>query len=96
MIVEFTSGAEMYFDTPALKIPSEEIVARNIRCMRDVIAYLYQRYEKSRNTLFREDLSLAPGILCCIDEVDWEILGRENAAVGAENSILFLSTMHGG
>eukprot|EP00866_Antonospora_locustae_P001636 jgi/Antlo1/1636/605 len=96
MILEFTSGAEIYFDTPTLTISNEDIVANDIRCMRDVISYLYQRYEKSRNTLFREDLSLAPGILCCIDEVDWEILGREQAVVTARNNILFLSTMHGG
>lgn len=96
MIVEFISGAEMYFDTPVLTISNEEIDAQNIRNMRDVISYLYRRYEKSRNTLFREDMSLSPGILCCIDEVDWEILGREQANVATGNSILFLSTMHGG
>lgn len=96
MIIEFTSGAEIYFDTSTLTISDEEIVSKNIRRMQDVISYLYQRYEKSRNTLFREDLSLAPGILCCINEVDWEILGREQATVTAGNIILFLSTMHGG
>ncbi|KAL0265967.1 UNVERIFIED_CONTAM: hypothetical protein PYX00_011684 [Menopon gallinae] len=88
MIVEFTSGAEMYFDTPVLTISDKEMEVQNIRDMHSVISYLYQRHEKSRGTLFREDLSLAPGILCCIDEVDWEILGRDQATVREQKYIV--------
>lgn len=96
MIVEFSSGAEVSFGSSAINISDDEIELQNMRKMRDLISYLYRNYEKSQNTLFKEDSTLSPGIVCFINEVDWQILGCEDADIDVGLRILFLSTMHGG
>lgn len=96
MIVEFSSGAEMYFGTPTMRIPDSDVLEHKIHKVKDIITYLYRNHAASRSTVFQDDHTLAPGILCCINEVDWELLGCEEADVSSDTNVLFLSTMHGG
>lgn len=96
MIVEFSSGAEISFGASSITIGQEEMKKMKLHKMKDVISYLYKKYGGCRNTLFKGDFTLAPGILCCIDDVDWQILDCENASVEFGSRVLFLSTMHGG
>lgn len=96
MLIEFSSGAEVSIGISSLDISEEEIKIHKLYKMRDVVTYLYQTYQKSQYTLFRDNFTLSPGILCCIDEVDWQLLGSEEADVKPGQCVLFLSTMHGG
>ena len=37
-----------------------------------------------------------PGILVMVNDVDWELSGREETELEAGDTVVFLSTLHGG
>ena len=37
-----------------------------------------------------------PGILVMVNDVDWELSGREDTELEAGDTVVFLSTLHGG
>ena len=40
--------------------------------------------------------SLKPGILCLINDCDWEIEDKEKTILSNNDSVSFISTLHGG
>lgn len=96
IVIDFASGAELYFDTQKMLLTDEQIQQHGIRRIKDLISYLYTHYPKCRRTIFKDDLTLTGGILCCINDVDWGLKGEEEAVIENGESVLFLSTLHGG
>lgn len=41
-------------------------------------------------------LARRPGILVMVNDVDWELSGREETELEASDTVVFLSTLHGG
>jgi ubiquitin related modifier 1 len=37
-----------------------------------------------------------PGILVLVNDTDWELCGREDYVLQANDSVAFISTLHGG
>lgn len=37
-----------------------------------------------------------PGILCLVNDADWELLGELDYEIQPKDNILFISTLHGG
>ncbi len=37
-----------------------------------------------------------PGILCLVNDTDWELEGKEDAVLSNKDEIGFISTLHGG
>lgn len=65
------------------------------------IAYLIDHLcqnvmQDSRKDLFVLDNHLRPGILVLINDADWELEGEEAYELQSGDSILFVSTLHGG
>jgi ubiquitin related modifier 1 len=57
---------------------------------------LKNQYLKQKPELFVENGQLKPGILCLINDVDWEIEDRELTVLRDADRISFISTLHGG
>ncbi len=49
-----------------------------------------------RPELFLENNYLKPGILCLINDTDWEIEEKEKTILNENDSVSFISTLHGG
>lgn len=43
-----------------------------------------------------DDICVRPGILVLINGVDWEISGRMESVLKENDTVLFISTLHGG
>ncbi|KAJ4187333.1 Ubiquitin- modifier 1 [Fusarium falciforme] len=97
--VEFSGGLEMLFSDKrhhSLSIPAvtPEGKPANIAYLID---HLCQNVmQDSRKDLFVLDNHLRPGILVLINDADWELEGEEAYELESGDSILFVSTLHGG
>lgn len=96
MKINFTSGAEEYFPSKTITLSDSDIKSYKIEKIKDVIKYLYEKYPNCREKLFNSDLSLCPGMLCCLDDCDWDLFGCEESLLNDSSVLLFLSTIHGG
>ncbi|KAJ4311543.1 Ubiquitin- modifier 1 [Fusarium piperis] len=97
--VEFSGGLEMLFSDKrhhAVSIPAvtQDGKPANIAYLID---HLCQNVmQDSRKDLFVLDNHLRPGILVLINDADWELEGEEAYELQSGDSILFVSTLHGG
>ena len=94
--VEFGGGTELLFDKQKLMnldLPCDEIHDWTIR---KLINYLKQNHIKERVELFAIDDKIRPGILILVNDVDYEILGGDEYVLKSNDSVLFISTLHGG
>ncbi|KAI8659525.1 hypothetical protein LRP88_06092 [Fusarium phalaenopsidis] len=97
--VEFSGGLEMLFSDKrhhSLSIPAvtQEGKPANIAYLIDHLCQNVMR--DSRKDLFVLDNHLRPGILVLINDADWELEGEEAYELQSGDSILFVSTLHGG
>ncbi|KAM0687856.1 Ubiquitin- modifier 1 [Conglomerata obtusa] len=97
MQILLKGGLDMYFDgNTQILIAEKDIHNEKLYTLGDLINYLQVIYAKSQNTLFRNINDLAPGNLCFINKIDYEILALINSKINFGDEICFISTMHGG
>lgn len=93
IVVEFAGGIDLLFgkvDKLALKLDSGEWT------MRRLIEHLRERHLKERVELFVSGDSVRPGILVCVNDTDWDLLGDLDYVLQPHDHVLFISTLHGG
>ncbi|KAJ9612336.1 Ubiquitin- modifier 1 [Cladophialophora chaetospira] len=97
--IEFTGGLELLFDNVA-KHPLA--VAKNANDGKPptigwLVKYLCNHVMKdSRKELFVLNDNVRPGILVLINDSDWELEGEDKYELADKDTILFVSTLHGG
>lgn len=91
--VEFGGGTELLFDN---KKSLDLELNGNEWDINKLIKHLCQNFIKERVELFSSGDKIRPGILILVNEVDYEILGGESYVLKDGDSVLFISTLHGG
>lgn len=61
-----------------------------------LLVWIKDNLLKERPELFVQGESVRPGILVLINEVDWELMGELDYELQENDSIVFISTLHGG
>ncbi|CAH0387598.1 unnamed protein product [Bemisia tabaci] len=94
--IEFMGGAEMMFDNQKklnVTLPPAECKWT----IRSLLAYMKVHCAKGGGLerFFTGD-SVTPGILCVINDQDWELLDTLNYELEPNDNIIFISTLHGG
>ena len=79
------------FSPAALKLASA-----NDLTMRFLIDYLKNNCCTERHELFVTDYSVRPGILVLINDTDWELEDGLEYILRDKDTIVFISTLHGG
>uniref|UniRef100_A0A8C4MJ55 Ubiquitin-related modifier 1 n=1 Tax=Equus asinus asinus TaxID=83772 RepID=A0A8C4MJ55_EQUAS len=64
--------------------------------IRNLLVWIKKNLLKERPELFIQGDSVRPGILVLINDADWELLGELDYQLQDQDSILFISTLHGG
>jgi len=64
--------------------------------LRDLLKYVELNLIQERPELFMLKDTVRPGILVLINEVDWELEGGADYPLKANDTIVFISTLHGG
>ena len=93
--VEFTGGSELLFGNVKhhqLKL-AEEGKPWTIRTL---IQWIKANLLKERPELFVQGETVRPGILVLINDTDWELLGELDYELQENDSVIFISTLHGG
>ncbi|EJW02986.1 hypothetical protein EDEG_02630 [Edhazardia aedis USNM 41457] len=103
MKIFFQGGLEQYFlNKSDIEISEETIKSEKIRNLHDLIIFLITNYRACASSLFRKNnnkegfYELSPGHLCFINDVDYEVLKMYDTDLNKNDSIYFISTMHGG
>ncbi|KAJ5545367.1 hypothetical protein N7535_006244 [Penicillium sp. DV-2018c] len=97
--VEFTGGLELLFGNErkhkvVLPARLEDGSRPNISYL---LRYLVENLMKDeRKDMFIMEDNVRPGILVLINDADWELEGEETYELQPGDTIVFVSTLHGG
>ncbi|XP_035207578.1 ubiquitin-related modifier 1-like [Stegodyphus dumicola] len=93
--VNFSGGLELLFKNKKnyrVALPSENAKWT----IKSLIAHLKDNLLQERPELFVQGDTVRPGILVLVNDSDWELLGELDYEVQPEDTIHFISTLHGG
>ena len=93
--VEFAGGAELLFNNVkrhTLQLPAQETPWT----VKGLIQWIKMNLLKERPELFVQGDTVRPGILVLVNDTDWELLGQLEYEVQPGDSVVFISTLHGG
>ncbi|XP_026724524.1 ubiquitin-related modifier 1 [Trichoplusia ni] len=101
--IHFGGGAELLFD----KIKKREVELPALKkympdcqhekwTIRELLQWIKDNLLKERLELFMQGDSVRPGILVLINDADWELYGELDYEIQNNDTILFISTLHGG
>ncbi|PWW80378.1 ubiquitin related modifier 1 [Tuber magnatum] len=97
--VEFSGGLETLFSNQRshrIQIPAKDPSEQPAN-LGFLVHYLCENLMKDkRKELFVLEDRIRPGILVLINDVDWELEGEEGYLIQDDDTILFVSTLHGG
>jgi len=91
--VEFSGGLELLFGK--VKLHHVELERRPTD-FKTFLVYVRDKLLKERPELFMQNETVRPGILVLINDTDWELEGGLSYSVQDGDSIVFISTLHGG
>nr|XP_033817216.1 ubiquitin-related modifier 1 [Geotrypetes seraphini] len=93
--LEFSGGAELLFG--GVKKHHVTLPFQSDACdIRHLLVWIKQNLLQERPELFIQGDSVRPGILVLINDADWELMGELTYKLQDEDSITFISTLHGG
>ena len=94
--VQFGGGLEMYFNNEkelALQISHPTDKSYTVR---DLIEKLRVGHMSDKEEMFVQNGTVRPGIIVLINETDWELEGTNDYELENNDTIAFISTLHGG
>ena len=94
--VEFSGGMDLIFG--GRKEVDIELASPADRALSivDVMVHCRDNLLQERPELFMKGDTVRPGILVLINDADWELLGTNEAQVEEGDTVVFISTLHGG
>jgi ubiquitin related modifier 1 len=96
LTVEFAGGMDLLFGgrkTVDICVPPG---ASGLVTVLEVIMYCRDHLLTERPDLFMKGDSVRPGILVLVNDADWELSGKTATEVRNGDSVVFISTLHGG
>ncbi|KAG7189738.1 hypothetical protein KM043_017403 [Ampulex compressa] len=93
LTLEFGGGAELLFDKKKrheVDLPGDEWTLKGL------LFWIKDNLLSERPELFLQGDTVRPGILVLVNETDWELLGEGDYKLRPRDTVLFISTLHGG
>ncbi|XP_033221441.1 ubiquitin-related modifier 1 [Belonocnema kinseyi] len=94
LTIEFGGGAELLFDKT--KKYEVELPAGEEWTLKRLLIWIKDNLLKERPELFLQGDTVRPGILVLVNDADWELLGQGEYKLQRNDTVLFISTLHGG
>jgi len=94
-MLEFRGGAELLFDgvkDHRVTLPETD----SQWTVRKLLVWIRDNMLRQRADMFLQGSTVRPGILVLINNTDWELCGELNYTLCDNDTILFISTLHGG
>ncbi|XP_012259415.1 ubiquitin-related modifier 1 [Athalia rosae] len=91
--LEFSGGAELLFDEKKIDVslPGDKEWTLQL-----LLFWIRDNLLRDRPELFLLDNTVRPGILVLVNDEDWELLGQGEYKLQSKDTVLFISTLHGG
>ena len=96
MKICFNGSEDESLNTKVLEVTPEEHAAAKIRKVSDAIRYVFENEPRAHRSFYKTDGTLANGTICFINDQDLEILDEHERVVSENDTITFISTLHGG
>ncbi|KAJ1658985.1 Ubiquitin- modifier 1 [Dispira simplex] len=96
--LEFSGGMELLFDKVKdhiLDFPAS-LNGQTPSTLRDLLPWIRDNLLKEKPELFMAEGTVRPGILVLINDTDWELEGELDYELRNNDTIVFISTLHGG
>jgi len=93
--IEFSGGLELLFG----KVKKHDVsfaVDSNALTLADILKYISKNMIKERPEFFMQKDTVRPGVLVLVNDTDWELEGGLEYKIKNGDSIVFISTLHGG
>ncbi len=93
--VQFSGGAELLFN----KVKNHDLTlpeAKEPWTIRTLLVWMKDNMLKERPELFLQGETVRPGILVLVNDADWELMGELDYHLQDNDTIVFISTLHGG
>ncbi|XP_077986453.1 ubiquitin-related modifier 1-like isoform X2 [Glandiceps talaboti] len=93
--LEFSGGAELLFD----KVKKHSVTLDKSNkpwTIKKLLVWIKDNLLKERPELFLQGETVRPGILVLINDADWELMGELEYEIEDNDTIVFISTLHGG
>uniref|UniRef100_A0A2H1V943 Ubiquitin-related modifier 1 homolog n=1 Tax=Spodoptera frugiperda TaxID=7108 RepID=A0A2H1V943_SPOFR len=101
--IHFGGGAELLFD----KIKKREVELPALKkfkpdcqsdkwTIKELLLWIKENLLREREELFLQGDSVRPGILVLINDTDWELYGELDYELQPADTVMFISTLHGG
>lgn len=95
LTLEFRGGAELLFGgikDHQVTLPESETQWT----MQQLLVWIRDNMLRQRTDMFLQGSTVRPGILVLINNTDWELCGELSYCLSDNDTILFISTLHGG
>ncbi|XP_023289743.1 ubiquitin-related modifier 1 [Orussus abietinus] len=92
--LEFRGGAELLVDKK--KVYEVDLPSTQKWTLRKLIFWIKDNLLKERPELFIQGDTVRPGILVLVNDADWDLLGQGEYELRPNDTVLFISTLHGG
>lgn len=95
LTLEFRGGAELLFGgvkDHQVTLPESDTQWT----VRQLLVWIRDNMLRQQTDMFLQGSTVRPGILVLINNIDWELCGELNYCLSDNDTILFISTLHGG
>ena len=92
--LEFGGGAELLVGNK--KKHEVTLPAAEDWRIQELLVWIKDNLLAERPELFLKDNTVRPGILVLVNDADWELLGQLDHRIEEGDTIVFISTLHGG
>eukprot|EP00762_Andalucia_godoyi_P001092 ANDGO_02088.mRNA.1 Ubiquitin-related modifier 1 homolog len=97
VFVELAGGLETLFGKEKKLIVELSHMDVRSRTIRGLVTHLIAHHVRQKPDLFGSATGeVRPGILVLVNDVDWEILGGHDSPLEPSDTVVFISTLHGG
>ncbi|BBN05713.1 ubiquitin related modifier 1 [Marchantia polymorpha subsp. ruderalis] len=97
LTLEFGGGLELLFGSVKIHevaVPPPE--GETKVTVKHLLLWIRDNLLKERPEMFLKDKSVRPGVLVLINDCDWELCGTTEAVLEEKDTVVFISTLHGG
>lgn len=95
LTLEFRGGAELLFGgIKEHRVTLPESDTQWTVCQ--LLIWIRDNLLRQRTDMFLQGSTVRPGILVLINNTDWELCGELNYCLSDNDTVLFISTLHGG
>ncbi|XP_074279918.1 ubiquitin-related modifier 1 homolog 2-like [Silene latifolia] len=97
LTLEFGGGLELLCDS--VKVHKVNVALEDNEeqlTMRRLLSWVRTNLIKERPEMFMKGDTVRPGVLVLVNDCDWELSGQLETLLDEKDTVVFISTLHGG